>query len=104
MINRTIRLYYGCLITLLITVSAITNLSTLLLLLPLNLYFFLAAYRQTIKNRRFTPPLLQPSTAFSFTSFLFQPNFAFRLSLILFLIAMAGSFTGAPPAILSPLP
>lgn len=112
------RLYYGCFISLLITFSLLINHQSfnpaaLILILPLSFYFFPAAYWQTIKNQQFwahygeqlkTTPLLLVQSKFSLLNFLTQPNFTFRLSLILFLIILGETLTQPTARLISPLP
>jgi len=95
-IRRLWSFYYGSFVALIIVVSAAkTNPGAWLLTLPILVYFTFGAVRQTLKNRlfrlKYSSDLTQPFTfdsKFSLARFLLQPNFAFRLSLVLLLFTI----------------
>jgi len=90
-----LRLYYGSLVSLIVSLLALSSHWTAFILtLPLPLYFLTAAIKQKTKNRLFylsyTDQLNQTlvSDHFSIARFFLQPNLAFRFSLILLLFSL----------------
>ncbi len=97
---------YGTFISLFLTLSifsggiTLSTLMSLLLMLPLPLYFATQSLRLARKSRDIKARMVhlrqtisglsQPQ--FSLKQFIFQPNFAFRLSLFLFLITLFTTF------------
>ena len=97
--HKTRLAYFCTLISLFLTFSSFASgitlysLASFLLILPLPLYFTLQSYKLTRKSRSVQERLstqestcLAPDSPFSFTKFISQPSFAFRLSLLLFFL------------------
>lgn len=91
--------YYGFALSLILTLAALSqglNLSTLLttcLILPLPLYFGLQSLKFYRKSQTQMEPLTsglisESSSQFSLWQFLSQPNWAFRLSCLLFFMVL----------------
>jgi hypothetical protein len=84
--------HYGTLISLFLTLSTLSNgyhlssLFSLLITLPLPLYFVLQSLKlfHKMKSTHLPSTIYHLPSEFSFGTFLTQPNLAFRLSLALF--------------------
>lgn len=91
--------------------SAAADWKLTLVFLPLLGYFWLNAFRQTVKYRLWLNQLRQTqvslnryAASFSLERFLLQPGLPFRLSLALLLVSLMTVAISQPPAILSPVP
>jgi hypothetical protein len=96
--------YYCFSLALLISFSSLNSFQVInwmafLFTLPVSIYFFVAVVKQTIAKRqfvkKFAPELISAQQQkainynhFSFKQFLFQPNWAFRVNLLLLLLVV----------------